>query len=476
MEKARAGQDGGGRQAAQQQVIDLYRRVWAEAPLEAWGDRAGDRLEQIAATLPAPEAQLVRTHIATELVTRGMSYLRSQPQPGVGVGVRGGARGARADRRPRVQGALLPRAVGLEGAAAPARRAALRRGRRHLRQGRQPRSARQGAVPGGALPAPRPGTATRRCARYARIEAEHADHSYADDARLRMAELATRRRRRGGRRQDPGRGADPLPAGRSAERGAVAAGVLRPGAAAGSTRRLHWLDENLRLVPHEEIWYAEGRAQYWKGRVLEKQGHDDDARASYERAVREYPLSVYALLALARLKSVDAPREEALVASLRKGLKEVPAWSFPPRALFGDAASCAPSSSRAWARAATRGASWPRLGLATSADKHAAAAVAAAPGRGRGSPLDHRHAARPRPASGARRTRSPATADLVPARRTRRGSARRSGSSPTRAPSRRWSPRTRTGQRAPRGAASWRSCARRAPFRPGPSRSPTPSA
>ena len=28
-------------------------------------------------------------------------------------------------------------------------------------------------------------------ARYARVEAEHADHSYADDARIRAAELAT---------------------------------------------------------------------------------------------------------------------------------------------------------------------------------------------------------------------------------------------------------------------------------------------
>jgi len=33
-----------------------------------------------------------------------------------------------------------------------------------------------------------------------------------------------------------------------------------------------WLDENLRLVPHEEIWYAEGRALYWKARIAEKRG------------------------------------------------------------------------------------------------------------------------------------------------------------------------------------------------------------
>jgi len=37
-------------QEVQQEVINLYRRVWAEAPLEAWADRAGDRLEAMAAT------------------------------------------------------------------------------------------------------------------------------------------------------------------------------------------------------------------------------------------------------------------------------------------------------------------------------------------------------------------------------------------------------------------------------------------
>ena len=137
-------------QQVQQEVINLYRRVWAEAPLEAWGERAGDRLEQIAAGLPAPEAAVVRGRSAAELVTRGMIYFdhnRNQESEAAFAAALGGAR---AERRLRVQGALLPRAVGLEGAAAPAGGAALRRGRRHLRQGRQPRSARQGALSGGA--------------------------------------------------------------------------------------------------------------------------------------------------------------------------------------------------------------------------------------------------------------------------------------------------------------------------------------
>ena len=78
-------------------------------------------------------------------------------------------------------------------------------------------------------------------------------------------------------------------------------------------------------IQDEEVWYAEGRVQYWKGRVFEKQGKIDDARVWYERAVREYPLSVYALLSLNRMKAVNPGAEKALIAALRKGLHDVPA-------------------------------------------------------------------------------------------------------------------------------------------------------
>ena len=169
---------------------------------------------------------MVRTRSAGRAGHARDDLLRSQPQPGVGVGVRRGPGGARAERRLRVQGALLPRAVGLEGAAAPAGGAALRRGRRHLRQGRQPRSARQGALSGGAVV--RLGGEPRR-----RDGALRADRGRARRPQLRRRRARAdggardRRRRRGGRRQDPGRGADALPAGRSAERGALAAGFCR---------------------------------------------------------------------------------------------------------------------------------------------------------------------------------------------------------------------------------------------------------
>ncbi|HSY39027.1 MAG TPA: tetratricopeptide repeat protein, partial [Polyangia bacterium] len=326
-EKARAGK-------GEQEVINLYRRIWAEAPLEAWGERAGDRLEQIAAGLPAPEAAVVRTRSAAELVTRGMIYFdhnRNQESesafaaalaaPGLNADYECKARFYRAQsvwkarQRPRAA-PLFDEADGI----------CAKAGNRDLHAKALYQGARAYASAGNRDAA---------MARYTRIEAEHADHSYADDARVRMAELATDAGDEAGAAKILAEVPTRYPQG-----DLLNEALWRLAFAAWRGGRLdeaaHWLDENLRLVPHEEIWYAEGRVQYWKGRVLEKQGHDDEARASYERAVREYPLSVYALLALARLKSSDHHAEEALVTSLRKGLHEVPAWSFPPRALYGD--------------------------------------------------------------------------------------------------------------------------------------------
>jgi soluble lytic murein transglycosylase len=372
-EKARAGKDW---PKIEQEVINLYRRVWAEAPLEAWSERAGDRLEQIATALPGPEAAVVRAHSAPELVTRGMIYFdhnrNQESEAAFAAALAAPALNAELECKARFYRAQSvwkarqrPRAAPLfdeaDGSCAKA-------GNRDLHAKALYQGARSYASAGNRDAA---------MTRYARIEAEHADHSYADDARIRMAELAT----------DAGdeAGAAKLLAEvptRYPQGDLLNEALWRLAFSAWRGGRLdeasHWLDENLRLVPHEEIWYAEGRVQYWKGRVLEKQGHDEDARASYERAVREYPLSVYALLALARLKSSDHHAEEALVASLRKGMKEVPAWSFPPRALYGEPGFLRAVELGRMGQGSDARRELAKLGLATSADKHAPAAVAAA--------------------------------------------------------------------------------------------------
>ena len=333
MEKAAGG--GGDARKAAPEVTAIYRRVWAEAPMDVWGDRAAERLEQIAAALPSAQAAVVRARTAGELMSRGMvlfernrnqesetAFASALAAPGLDADLECRARFHRAQsvwkQRQRQRAAPL-----FDEAEAACARAT----NRDLRAKALYQGARCFAVAGNRELA---------LAHYARVEAEHADHSYADDARIRSADLAT----------DAGddEGAAKLLAEVPTlypKADLLNEALWRLAFSAWRAGRdddaMRWLDENLRLVPREEIWYAEGRVQYWKGRVFEKRGKPDEARTWYERAVREYPLSVYALLSLNRLKTLDPGAQKALVQALRKGLHDVPAWSFPPRALYGNA-------------------------------------------------------------------------------------------------------------------------------------------
>jgi len=73
--------DAGTPSEALSEAIASYRRVWAEAPLEAWSERAADRIKALTNGQPAPSA---RTHTAAEWVTRGMALFEelytSSPQ------------------------------------------------------------------------------------------------------------------------------------------------------------------------------------------------------------------------------------------------------------------------------------------------------------------------------------------------------------------------------------------------------------
>jgi soluble lytic murein transglycosylase len=353
----------------------IYRRVWAEAPLEGWGDRAGERLEQIAATLPAAEAAVVRARTAGELVTRGgvqfernrsveseATFAAALAAPGLDPDLECRARFFRAQsawkQRQRTRAAPL-----FDEADAACARA----GNRDLHAK---------ALYQGARCYASKGERDAAVVRYTRVESEHADHSYADDARLRAAELAT----------DAGDDATAVkilgevPA-RYPKGDLLNEALWRLAFTAWRGEHLdealRWLDENLRLIPREEIWYAEGRALYWKGRVFEKQGHPDDARVWYERAVREYPLSVYALLAFSRISAVDPSGAQALTAALRKGVHDVPSWSFPPRALYSDPGFLRAVELARMGQGGDARRELARLGLPTAADKHAPGAVRA---------------------------------------------------------------------------------------------------
>jgi tetratricopeptide (TPR) repeat protein len=224
MEKAAGGGGGVDARKAAPDVTAIYRRVWAEAPNDVWGDRAAERLEQIAASLPSAEAAVVRARTAGELMSRGMVLFDRNRNQESEAAFASALAAPGPGRRPGMPGAFPSRPVGLEAAPAPAGGAAVRRGRGRLRARREQGPAREGPVPGGAVvfDVRQQGNgagALRACRGRAR-------RPFLRRRRARpFGRDRDRRGRRGDRRQAARGGTDPLPQGRYAQRGAVAAGV-----------------------------------------------------------------------------------------------------------------------------------------------------------------------------------------------------------------------------------------------------------
>jgi soluble lytic murein transglycosylase len=363
---AAVGVDAGSPTEALAEAIAAYRKVWAEAPLEAWSERAVDRIAALTRGQPQPPP--ARAHTAAEWVSRGMAlfdanrnaeseaaFIAALGSPGIDNDLECRARFHRAQsvwkQRQR------PRAAPLFDEAEPVcakadnrdlhAKALYQAGRCYAAMAERDKAA----------------------ARFARVEAEHVDHSYADDARLRIAELATDA-------GDDAQAAKVLaeiptryPQGDNVNEALwrLAYGAWRAGR---YDEALTWLDENLRLVPHEEIWYAEGRAYYWKGRIFAKQDKPKLAREAYEKAIREYPLSVYALLSFARLRD-SAPKAVApLVAQLRHELDRPVKWSFTPRVIFADPGFLRAVELARMGQGGDARRELGRLGLSTVGEKH----------------------------------------------------------------------------------------------------------
>ncbi len=311
----------------------LYIRIWAETPGETWSTRAAERLEALAQAALPDEAMRLRTRAAGDWITRGMiQFDRNQ----------------NTDSEQAFGAALA--ATGLDPALTC--KAKFHRAQSVWKQRQRPRAAplfveaetacrdagdtdlRVKALYQGARCLASAGDRAGAVALYAKIEAEHPEHSYADDARLRAAEVKT----------DEGDDAaaelllKEIPT-RYPRGDLLGESLWRLAFAA--YRAAHWdealafLDENLRRITREEIWYAEGRAHYWKARIHEKQGARSDARAAYEKAVREYPLSVYALMSLERMRTAFPEARRALMTDLRRSEGNA-SWTFAPRPAFGE--------------------------------------------------------------------------------------------------------------------------------------------
>jgi soluble lytic murein transglycosylase len=220
---------------------------------------------------------------------------------------------------------------------------------------------------------------------FQRAEQAHPSHSYADDARLRAAEMYDALAARA-RAADGGVAAgdalsqqglkllanlaDKFPSGdvRSEALFRVFFAAWKAGNLDEAARAL---DTSLAKVPREEGWWDAGRTLYWIGRVADKQGRAADARAAWSRCAREYPLSYYALAALNRLREQSPDEAAKLCAALERPpptAKDL-AWRFAPRPLFGEPAFL-------------RGVELARLGLGADAKRELAAAGIHAPEKG----------------------------------------------------------------------------------------------
>jgi soluble lytic murein transglycosylase len=353
------------------EIVSLYRRVWAEAPLDDWSERASDRLNALAASAGGgADAGALRTHDAASCFTRAMVYFdrnrnaesetafaSTLTAPGLDTDIECKARYHRAQSvwKQRDRKRAAPLFDDAEPVCARAKNADL-----HAKSLYQ--AARSWANAGNRAAAE---------ARYARLEAEHPDHSYADDARVRTAELAADAGEVEGAEKILAEVPEKYPKG-----DLLSEALWRLAFSAWRTERhdeaIRWLDESLRRIPREEVWYAEGRALYWKARVLEKSKDAKEkkaARGYYQRAIREYPLSVYALLSFARIGDKDGKARDALVRELRDKNKPPP-FHFQPRPLFGEAGFRRAVELARMGQGGDARRELNKLGLQTSGEKH----------------------------------------------------------------------------------------------------------
>lgn len=186
---------------------------------------------------------------------------------------------------------------------------------------------------------------------FAQGEAEHPTHSYADDSRLRQAEmyldLAEKLVRDGAKKTCDAAECPDYEAKFTALLAELPTRFPDGDRRAEALWRLafralrkkdfstakNWLTVALEKVPREVGWDQEGRTLYWLGRMAELSGDRTVALERYQQTARSYPLSFYTLLSLNRLRAGFAPEFEALLRELYGDPHDEP-MQFAPRALY----------------------------------------------------------------------------------------------------------------------------------------------
>jgi soluble lytic murein transglycosylase len=176
------------------------------------------------------------------------------------------------------------------------------------------------------------GRTRRALALFRRVEREHPNHSFADDASYRSALVLERQ----GQTRKAHARLRKLPT-RYPE------GDMQHNA----LWRLAWIaytkaQYNQALLLLEQSWKIRraaarvenaGRDGYWRARVLARLGRATEALEAYAAVVKRHPLTFYALLSLSRLKTTAPERARKLVAASRARAARR-AWRFGPSPVY----------------------------------------------------------------------------------------------------------------------------------------------
>jgi soluble lytic murein transglycosylase len=326
--------EAGGKADDRAELVQNYRAIGIEDPLSSWATKAAKRLAALAPSLPADLAATITTFSAADHIARGKVLFEAM-------------------RNPESEAAFAAALAVADITPAEACVAAY-----HLAQSRFKARDRKAA-------APMFDTAVEKChaagdkdleirsdyqagrayafindhdtaiERYQAAQTVDPSHSITDDALLREAEEWA----------DIGKDAK-VKAALSARPDRFPDGDMRAEALwrlgwrawrkADYAEAIEWWTKQIKAVPIDDNYYAEGEAQYWIGRAKAKLGKDKAALASWEDTVRTYPAAYYALLALNRIREASPEQYEKLVAELAADPAgydpKAPAFVFKPRA------------------------------------------------------------------------------------------------------------------------------------------------
>lgn len=328
------------------EALLLYRQVMYSAPLEAWSERAKERFDALLKQVKGKKKKKKYTQLtAEELIARGKVYFDGMRNPESEADYIAAlkAPGLTPDlecvaRYHRAQSVFKQRT---RCKSAPFFDEAIEACAKVDNPDLQVRSAYQAGRGYGFCDDA--ADHKKGIARYDRAETWHPEHSFADDARLRQAELWAKLPATDETRAKVEELLSTIP--EKYPQGDMRAEAIwrlawRDWKEKNYEGVIAWLDKSLVTMPRDYNYWAEGQPHYWKGRAYEKLGKKDEARAAYERCAREYPLGYYALHALNRLREGWPKAFEALMADLKKpprGWKRgTPAFTFKPRPVYGE--------------------------------------------------------------------------------------------------------------------------------------------